>query len=64
MQNNKEPALQHSKFVKKLTFAEAVAVAYSTRQRMGHDWRITNVKEDRTVAHSVDSPTLGAVSLS
>jgi hypothetical protein len=64
MHNNKEPGLQHNQTVKRLTFPEAVAVAYSARQIMGHDWRITNVKEDIKHTNLSDCSTPNTISIS
>ena len=61
--NNTEPGLRFNESIERLTFPEAVARAYSVRHKMGHDWRIINVKENIIIAHTHDSSSLNTVSL-
>lgn len=64
MMNNKEPGLRFNESIERLTFPEAVARAYSIRHKMGHEWRIINVKEDIRHTSSSDCTTSGTISIS
>ena len=57
-----EPGLLMHRVVKRLTFPEAAAAAYDIKNKLGHDWRITNVSEDVKRSNSTDCPPSSAVS--
>ena len=64
LKNNSEQALTYHLTVEKISFPEAVTVAYTTKSRLGHSWRITNVRESVISTNSQNSETSGTVSLS
>ena len=61
--NNDEISLTHHTSVEKINFAEAAVEAYKTRNKLGFDWRITNVRENIRRTNTQNSETLGTVSL-
>lgn len=63
MTNDNEPLLTYNKVVEKLTFPEAVAAAYLLKNNMGHDWRITNVREDIKRPGSSNCASPGTISI-
>ena len=62
--NTLEPGLSYNAVVQKHTFPEAASKAYSIKNKLGHEWRIINVKENIKSKHPPDSSTLNTVSLS
>jgi len=64
LMNDREKSLRHHRTVKKIAFPEAVMEAYKLRNKLGFEWRITNVREDISHANTENSKTLDTISLS